>query len=103
MEAFLECQRNMKRPFGILIAVLSFLPALALSGNTNVLIIPSGDHRPGAVFFVDECLTRGLTNSIIDQRSARVVNKYNQSLPGAGGQARGDAGQAKEVFSCSKG
>lgn len=52
----------------ILFLVLTvFLSSLVVSANcadTNVLIIPGRDHRAGAVFFVDECLTRGLTNSI---------------------------------------
>src|SRR5688572_3259786 len=44
--------------------LLSFLIELAHGAETNVLIIPPEDKRAGAVFFVDECLTRGLTNSI---------------------------------------
>jgi hypothetical protein len=34
------------------------------ASDTNVILIPDSDTRGGAVFFVDECLTRGLTNSI---------------------------------------
>lgn len=48
----------------ILIAFLCSLVVPAPCADTNVLIIPSGDHRAGAIYFVDECLTRGLTNSI---------------------------------------
>lgn len=54
----------MKRLAGILTVVFSFIAVQARPSDTNVLIIPSGDHRAGAIFFVDECLTRGLTNSI---------------------------------------
>jgi hypothetical protein len=32
--------------------------------DTNILIIPKGDERVAAVFFIDECLTRGISNSI---------------------------------------
>jgi hypothetical protein len=44
--------------------LISLLGIPARCGDTNILIIPSGDTRAGAVFFVDECLTRGITNSI---------------------------------------
>jgi hypothetical protein len=48
----------------VLTVFLGSLVVSASCADTNVLIIPRGDHRAGAVFFVDECLTRGLTNSI---------------------------------------
>ena len=56
----------MSKRVTIIIAVVALLSCLlpALSANTNVIIIPEGEKRAGAVFFVDECLTRGLTNSI---------------------------------------
>ena len=34
------------------------------SANTNVIVISKTDKRAGAVFFMDECFMRGLTNSI---------------------------------------
>ena len=54
----------MKRLLGVLVAVVMLVPASVRSDNTNVLIIPKGDGRAGAIFFVDECLTRGLTNTM---------------------------------------
>lgn len=54
----------MKLFTAILVILLNSLTLPARCADTNVLIIPSGDHRAGAIFFVDECLTRGLTNSI---------------------------------------
>ena len=54
----------MKRTTVIWVFLLSRLVETACCGGTNVLIIPKGDTRAGAIFFVDECLTRGLTNSI---------------------------------------
>jgi hypothetical protein len=54
----------MNRLAGFLAAVVMLVPASVRSDNTNVLIIPKGDGRGGAIFFVDECLTRGLTNTM---------------------------------------
>ena len=72
----------MKRFAGILTVVLSFIAAQARSGNTNVLIIPSGDQRAGAIFFTDECLTRGLTNSIsigdLRKWATNTIRKYQE-------------------------
>src|SRR6266511_5804825 len=58
---------NCSRCMRLLVLVTIFLRCLtelAHSSETNVLIIPAGDKRAGRVYFVDECLTRGLTNSI---------------------------------------
>ncbi len=54
----------MNRLAGFLAAVVMLVPASVRSDNTNVLTIPKGDGRAGAIFFVDECLTRGLTNTM---------------------------------------
>jgi hypothetical protein len=54
----------MRLSTAVLVGFLFFLVVPARCADTNVLIIPSGDHRAGAIYFVDECLTRGLTNSI---------------------------------------
>jgi len=45
----------------------------AQCADTNVLTIPDGDKRAGAVFLVDECLTRSLTNSISEKLNLAVV------------------------------
>jgi hypothetical protein len=69
--------------FSVFLILLLGVPAHC--ADTNVLIIPAGDTRPGAVFFVDECLTRGLTNSISirDLRTwaTNVIQRYNQRQP----------------------
>lgn len=44
--------------------VCTALACSAQCADTNTLVIKKSDERPGARFFVDECLTRGLTNSI---------------------------------------
>ncbi len=54
----------MNRLAGVLVAVVMLVPASVRSDNTNVLLIPKGERRAGAIFFVDECLTRGLTNTM---------------------------------------
>ena len=54
----------MKRILCIFTTLLGCLMASADSAQTNVLVAPNGYDRGAAVFFIDECLTRGLTNSI---------------------------------------
>ena len=65
------------------------LGVAARCGETSTLIIPTGDTRAGAVFFVDECLTRGVTNSIsIDDLrtwATNLVRHYQQLQPIAAG------------------
>src|SRR2546427_1170308 len=48
----------------IITIFLKVLIVPAHCADTNILVIPGADKRAGAIFFVDECLTRGLTNSI---------------------------------------
>jgi hypothetical protein len=54
----------------------------ARCADTNILIISADDTRAGAVFFVDECLTRGITNSISigDLRgwATNLIQRYQQ-------------------------
>ena len=75
--------RSMAAIFAVILILL--LRASARCAETNVLLISDGDTRAGAVFFVDECLTRGLTNSISirDLRAwaTNVIQRYNQRLP----------------------
>lgn len=58
----------------------------APGAETNILIIPKGDTRAGAVFFVDECLTRGLTNSIstgdLRKWATNTITLYQQRESG---------------------
>src|SRR5580658_8503359 len=69
----------------VLTVFISSLVVSASCADTNVLIIPRGDRRAGAVFFVDECLTRGLTNSISirDLRTwaTNVLQRYKRRQP----------------------
>lgn len=64
----------------ILAVFASVLPTFA--GATNSILTFPADKRPGAVIFVDECLTRGLTNSITigDLRAwaTNIIQHYNQ-------------------------
>src|SRR5271170_1187302 len=66
----------------ILILLLCSLVGPARGAETNILIIPSGDHRAGAIYFVDECLTRGVTNSIsisdLRKWATNIVRIYQQ-------------------------
>jgi hypothetical protein len=75
--------RSMAAIFAVFFILL--LGAPARCAETNILMIPAGDDRAGAVFFVDECLTRGLTNSISirDLRAwaTNVIQRYNQRQP----------------------
>jgi len=54
----------MRLVIAILIVLLNSLIVPVHCADTNVLVIPKEYDRAGAIFFVDECLTRGLTNSI---------------------------------------
>lgn len=73
----------MKRIWVIFALLLNILIDVACRADTNVLTIPKGDSRAGAVFFVDECLTRGLTNSIsikdLRKWATNTIQRY-QSL-----------------------
>jgi hypothetical protein len=66
--------------FAVFLILLLRIPAQC--GETNVLIIPAGDTRAGAVFFVDECLTRGITNSIsvgdLRRWATNLIQRYQQ-------------------------
>jgi hypothetical protein len=65
-----------------IVFLISLLGARNGHADTNVLIIPIADNRAGAVFFIDECLTRGLTNSISigDLRAwaTNIIQRYQQ-------------------------
>jgi hypothetical protein len=69
--------------FAVFLILLLRVPAHC--AETNVLIIPAGDTRAGAVFFIDECLTRGITNSISigDLRgwATNLIQRYQQLPP----------------------
>jgi hypothetical protein len=66
----------------ILTLLLCSLVGPARGAETNILIIPSGDHRAGDIYFVDECLTRGVTNSIsigdLRKWATNIVRIYQQ-------------------------
>ena len=72
----------MKRTAVISVFLLNLFIEVSYCDDTNVLIIAKGDSRAGAVFFLDECLTRGLTNSIsvIDLRkwATNTIQRYQR-------------------------
>jgi hypothetical protein len=51
-------------------------------GETNISLVFPADSRPGAIIFVNECLTRGLTNSMtleeLQEWSTNIIQHYNQ-------------------------
>lgn len=64
--------------------VYSFLVFVNISQSlgAQTMLVFSADKRPGAVIFTDECLPRGLTNSmtVADLRTwaTNVIEHYNQ-------------------------
>jgi hypothetical protein len=68
-------------------ALISMLALFAsvlqtLGGETNSVLIFPADKRPGAIIFVDECLTRALTNSMtiggLREWATNIIQQYNQ-------------------------
>jgi hypothetical protein len=62
-------------------------PALA---ETNGVILISAEKRPGAAIFVDECLTRALTNSISIGELRRWATNMIEKYRGGHAQHNGD-------------
>ena len=79
----------MKNVVRCLTVALLVCIAPRLSASTNVIVIPKEDKRAGAVFFVDECLVRGLTNSItlVDLRkwATNTIQRFNREENEAAG------------------
>ena len=71
------------------------------AAETNVLVIPDTDKRAGAMFFVDECLTRGITNSILigdlQKWATNTIRVYQQRESGSTNRKRYDHVSATEI------
>jgi hypothetical protein len=65
----------------VVLLSLSLRPVFAV--DTNDVVVFQSEKRPGAVIFVDECLTRGITNSMsfADLRAwaTNVLGHYQQT------------------------
>jgi hypothetical protein len=73
--------------FTVFLILLLRVPARC--ADTNILVIPAEDTRAGDVFFMDECFTRGLTNSISigDLRAwaTNLIQRYQLEQPALAG------------------
>jgi hypothetical protein len=66
-----------------IILLLLFMSIVAVSmAETNAVLVFHAEKRAGAVVFVDECLTRGLTNSMslaeLRQWATNTIQRYRR-------------------------
>ena len=79
----------------IIIVFLKFVMVPALGADTDIVVIPDGDKRAGAIFFVDECLTRSYQLDSA-QRPAQMGDQHYPDLPAKGIHFGGHQGYPKE-------
>jgi len=75
-------RKSTKHAIIAVVSIVNSFAGITYCADTNILVVPKGDNRAAAFFFVDECLSHGLTNSIslVDLRkwAMATVEKYQR-------------------------